>query len=44
MTLPPLTTNLPPMLGQNQDYNPPGAFVDGEIDDVRVMRGALPCD
>jgi hypothetical protein len=33
-----------PHIGMNEFSQPRGAFVDGEIDDFRVITGALPCD
>jgi hypothetical protein len=33
-----------PQLGQNQAWTPQGAYVMGAVDDVRVVKGALPCD
>lgn len=33
-----------PYVGRNLNWLPQGAFVDGGIDDVRVIRAALPCD
>jgi hypothetical protein len=33
-----------PWLGRNLNWTPQGAFLDGAIDDVRVISGALPCD
>jgi len=33
-----------PYLGKNAVWTPSGAFFDGELDDVRVLTGALPCD
>ena len=33
-----------PRLGMNEFSQPSGAFFDGEIDDFRVLTGALPCD
>lgn len=39
-----LASGFAPHLGNNQRWMPPGAFFDGELDDIRVMAGALPCD
>jgi hypothetical protein len=33
-----------PRVGMNEFSLPSGAFFDGEIDDFRVITGALPCD
>lgn len=33
-----------PRIGMNEFSEPAGAFFDGEIDDFRVLTGALPCD
>jgi hypothetical protein len=33
-----------PLIGRNEFSLPAGAFVDGEIDDFRVLTSALPCD
>jgi hypothetical protein len=33
-----------PLIGRNEFSLPAGAFVDGEIDDFRVITGALPCE
>ena len=40
----PLKTTYPPYIGKNVIWTPAGAFVDGAVDDVRVITGALPCD
>jgi hypothetical protein len=34
----------PPWLGRNLNWTPQGGFLDGAIDDVRVIGAALPCD
>jgi Concanavalin A-like lectin/glucanases superfamily len=39
-----LRSTFVPYLGKNAVWNPQGAFVDGELDDVRVLTGALPCE
>ncbi len=39
-----LRSSFVPYLAKNVVWTPQGAFVDGEIDDVRVLTGALPCD
>jgi hypothetical protein len=39
-----LKTTFPPYLGKNVVWNPAGEFFDGNIDDVRVFTGALPCN
>ena len=39
-----LQSTFPPHFGNNLQWSPQGAFFDGEIDDVRVLTGALPCD
>jgi hypothetical protein len=39
-----LQSTYPPHLGSNVRWGPQGAFVDGEMDDVRVISSALPCD
>jgi len=39
-----LQSTFPPYLGKNVVWTPAGAFFDGELDDVRVLTGALPCD
>jgi len=39
-----LKSTFPPHLGRNVVWTPAGAFFDGELDDVRVLTGALPCD
>ncbi|HEU4731144.1 MAG TPA: LamG-like jellyroll fold domain-containing protein [Kofleriaceae bacterium] len=39
-----LASTFPPHIGANVVWSPQGAFFDGEIDDVRVLTGALPCD
>jgi hypothetical protein len=33
-----------PWLGRNVYWTPTGAYLDGAIDEVRVITGALPCD
>ena len=38
-----LKTMFPPYLGKNVVWTPAGEFFDGNIDDVRVFTGALPC-
>jgi hypothetical protein len=38
-----LKTTFPPYLGKNVVWTPVGQFFDGNIDDVRVFTGALPC-
>jgi hypothetical protein len=38
-----LQDHLPPYLGKNVVWTPAGQFFDGNIDDVRVFTGALPC-
>ncbi len=43
MALPTLTTTYPTFLGKDHQWTPVGAFVNGAIDDVRVVKGALPC-
>ena len=42
--LPALTTTQKPFIGKDVFWTPPGAWVSGAVDDVRVLRGALPCD
>jgi Concanavalin A-like lectin/glucanases superfamily len=39
-----LKTTFPPYLGKNVVWTPAGQFFDGNIDDVRVFTGALPCN
>lgn len=39
-----LQSTFSPYLGKNVVWTPSGAFFDGELDDVRVLTGALPCD
>jgi hypothetical protein len=39
-----LQSTFSPYLGKNVVWTPAGAFFNGEIDDVRVLTGALPCD
>ena len=39
-----LRSTFAPYLGKNAVWTPQGAFVNGEIDDVRVLTGALPCE
>jgi hypothetical protein len=39
-----LTSTLAPTFGSNERWSPQGAYVNGEIDDVRVLSGALPCE
>lgn len=39
-----LQSTYPPFLGKNVKWTPSGAFFDGSIDDVRVFKGALPCE
>ena len=39
-----LKTQFPPYIGKDVVWSPPEAYVDGAVDDVRVLRGALPCD
>jgi hypothetical protein len=39
-----LRSTFAPYLGANQRWTPQGAHVDGELDDVRVVTGALPCE
>jgi hypothetical protein len=39
-----LQSTFPPHFGNNLQWSPQGAFFDGELDDVRVLTGALPCD
>lgn len=39
-----LSSAFSPRLGRNVVWTPAGAFVDGGIDDVRVLSTALPCD
>jgi hypothetical protein len=38
-----LMSTFHPYLGKNVVWTPAGAFLDGEIDDVRVLSTALPC-
>jgi hypothetical protein len=33
-----------PWIARNQNWLPQGAFFDGAVDDVRVIKAALPCD
>jgi len=39
-----LKSTFSPHLGRNVVWTPSGAFFNGELDDVRVLTGALPCD
>jgi hypothetical protein len=39
-----LKSSFSPHLGRNVVWTPSGAFFNGELDDVRVLTGALPCD
>lgn len=39
-----LKSLLPPDFGRNEFAEPPGAHFDGELDDLRVLTGALPCN
>lgn len=39
-----LRSTFPPDLGKNVVWSPTGAFFDGQLDDVRVLTGALPCE
>ena len=39
-----LASTFPPRLGKNVVWSPVGSFFDGELDDVRVLTGALPCE
>jgi len=39
-----LRSSFPPYLGANVLWSPQGAFLDGALDDVRVISSALPCD
>ncbi|HMG19781.1 MAG TPA: LamG-like jellyroll fold domain-containing protein, partial [Kofleriaceae bacterium] len=39
-----LKTLFAPHLGKNVRWNPAGEFFDGNIADVRVFTGALPCN
>lgn len=39
-----LQSTFSPHLGRNVVWTPSGAFFNGELDDVRVLTGALPCD
>jgi Concanavalin A-like lectin/glucanases superfamily len=39
-----LQSTFPPNFGNNHQWGPQGAFFDGELDDVRVLTGALPCE
>lgn len=40
-----IATGHPPYLGKNVDgVTPSGAFFDGEVDDLRMLSTALPCD
>ena len=46
MDVPPgfLKSGFEPRLGADVVWSPQGAFFDGELDDVRVLTGALPCE
>jgi hypothetical protein len=39
-----LKSPIPPDFGRNEFGEPAGAHFDGEIDDLRVLTGALPCN
>lgn len=39
-----LQSTFSPHVGSDVRWLPQGAFFDGELDDVRVLTGALPCD
>jgi len=39
-----LQSTFAPNFGNNHQFLPQGAFFDGELDDVRVFTGALPCE
>jgi hypothetical protein len=39
-----LKSTYTPYLGANAVWSPQGAFLDGSIDDLRVLTGALPCE
>jgi hypothetical protein len=39
-----LRSTFVPYFAKNAVWSPQGAFVDGELDDIRVLTGALPCD
>jgi hypothetical protein len=39
-----LQSGYDPYLGMNVIWGPRGPYFDGELDDVRVLTGALPCD
>lgn len=39
-----LQSTYAPHLGSNVRWSPVGAFFDGQLDDVRVLTGALPCN
>lgn len=39
-----LKTSIQPYLGANAVWSPQGAYFDGELDDVRVLSTALPCE
>ncbi len=44
MAMPSLKTAYPVWLGKDHDWTPVGGFAVGLVDDVRVIKGALPCD
>ena len=39
-----LLSTFPPFIGRNVVWTPQGSFFNGDIDDVRVFTGALPCE
>lgn len=39
-----LKSTYKPYLGANAVWSPQGAYLDGSLDDVRVLTGALPCE
>jgi hypothetical protein len=39
-----LKSTFPADLGKNVVWSPVGSFFDGQLDDVRVLTGALPCE
>jgi hypothetical protein len=40
----PITTTQAPYVGKDVNWSPGAAYVVGAVDDVRVIRGALPCE
>lgn len=44
MAIASLVTAYPVWIGKDHGFSPVGAFANGAVDDVRVIKGALPCD